>query len=92
MNITTLIITALVSSVTGAIAALRYGVSIAGMVKADIAMIHAKIDSAVLALKVHAATETAKVTAKVDSVVAEANADEAKLKAKADAVISDLAK
>jgi hypothetical protein len=52
MNITTLVITALVSFVTGSIVALRYGVSISGMVRADIGLIHAKADA--LAAKVTA--------------------------------------
>jgi len=75
MNITTLVITALVSFVTGSIVALRYGVSITGMIKADLVLLHH-----------HVTEEISKVTAKVDSVVAEANADAAKVEAKVAAV------
>jgi hypothetical protein len=72
---TTTIIASLLSFIAGAVIALRYGVSITGMIKADLALLHH-----------HVTEEVSKVTAKVDSVVSEANADAVKVEAKVAAV------
>jgi len=82
VNITIEILSHLVSIALGAILAIKYGVSITGVIKADLLHIHAKIES----LKSHVSAETSKVTAKVDSVVYEANADAEKMESEIAAI------
>ena len=102
-----LIISSLLTLTTGFIAgaalAIKYGVSITGVVKQDINALHAKIEIVeenvsrrINLLRHHVSVESDSVKNHVqdvvENVVADANAEVAKVEAKVEAVKEDLAK